>query len=97
MHTIDYPSSILSLDVLVNISKFNSVEIYSINKVLFKNEDKSIIVGMSDGLLSIKDRRRYDEKSENLKETPGKGTKTTKYNPYKYVSPSLVNNSPVGY
>ena len=52
---------------------------------------------MSDGLLSIKDRRRYDEKSENLRETPGNSTKTTKYNPYKYVSPSLVNNSPVGY
>ncbi len=52
---------------------------------------------MSDGLLSIKDKRKpTSEKSSNLNQEPYNMTyKSKKYNPYKYVSPSLVNSSPV--
>lgn len=67
VHTIDYPSPILSLSVL--------------------NADQSLMVGMSDGLLSIRDKKTVVNKTFNAK--------NSKYNPYKYVSPLLVANSPV--
>ncbi len=42
---------------------------------------------MTDGLLSIRD------KKTSIK--PSNMSNKTTYNPYKYVSPALVNNSPV--
>jgi hypothetical protein len=52
---------------------------------------------MSDGLLSIKDKRKpINEKSVSLNQEPFNMTyKSKKFNPYKYVSPTLVNGSPV--
>lgn len=47
-------------------------------------EDKSLYVGMSDGLLSIRERKT---RSDNMKEAK------KKYNPYKYISPSIINSS----
>ena len=100
VHTIDYPSAILSLGVLVCWVRIFVVFDFFKDYVLFrklKPEDKSLIVGMSDGLLSIKDKRKpMSEKSANLNQEPfNMAYKSKKYNPYKYVSPSLVNSSPV--
>lgn len=49
---------------------------------------------MSDGLISIKDRKKHDRTVEELKELASKKAKRT-FNPYKYVSPSLVKSSAV--
>jgi hypothetical protein len=49
---------------------------------------------MSDGLISIKDRKNHDKRAgmkDSLEERRHKG----KFNPYKYVSPNLVKSSPV--
>jgi hypothetical protein len=54
-----------------------------------QNGDKSLIVGMTDGLLSIRD------KKTGIKPTSS-STRST-YNPYNYVSPALVNNSSVNF
>jgi U3 small nucleolar RNA-associated protein 15 len=74
VHTIDYPSAVLSLDILP--------------------EDKSLIVGMADGLLSIRDKRKHDVNSEAYRESFKHSHKSTEYNPYKYASPYLFNISP---
>jgi hypothetical protein len=50
---------------------------------------------MADGLLSIRDKRKHDPNTESFKETFRQTNKSTKFNHYKYVSPSLVNSSPV--
>lgn len=70
VHTIDYPSPILSMGILP--------------------EDKSLYVGMSDGLLSIKERKKHDGSSVSKDMNRNRN----KFNPYKYISPSLVANSP---
>lgn len=46
---------------------------------------------MSDGLLSIRDRKKHDINSEAYREM-NKQKKATSFNPYKYVSPNLVNS-----
>ena len=60
----------------------------------FKPDDNNLIVGMSDGLISIKDRKKHDKTLEEMKELASKKLKNT-FNPYKYVSPTLVKSSPV--
>ena len=64
-----------------------------------QSEDKSLIVGMTDGLLSIRDRRsekKPDGGKAAEKTIVGNAGAAAKYNPYKYVSPSLAtHNSPV--
>lgn len=50
---------------------------------------------MSDGLLSIKERKKYDPNSDTYRETH-KHKKSNTFNPYKYVSPNLVS-SQVGF
>lgn len=50
---------------------------------------------MADGLLSIRDKRKHDPNTESFRETFKQTNKSTKFNHYKYVSPSLVNSSPV--
>ena len=50
---------------------------------------------MSDGLLSIKERKTHDPNSEAFRESNKHRNSLKKFNPYKYVSPNLVNNSPV--
>lgn len=59
-----------------------------------KPEDKGLYVGMTDGLLSIKNRRRHDPKSAEFKEQSKQLNKPS-FNSYKYINPSLVNTSPV--
>lgn len=49
---------------------------------------------MNDGLISIKDRKKREKNLEELKELASKKAKST-FNPYKYVSPTLVKSSPV--
>ena len=50
---------------------------------------------MADGLLSIRDKRKHDPNTESFKETYRQTNKSTKFNHCKYVSPNLVNSSPV--
>ncbi len=54
-------------------------------------EDKSLFVGMSDGLLSIKERKKIDGDADRQAHR----TKNLKFNPYKYISPNVANSSPV--
>ena len=49
---------------------------------------------MNDGLISIKDRKKHDKTLEEMKDLASKKQKNT-FNPYKYVSPTLVKSSPV--
>jgi hypothetical protein len=81
------------LQLTVNSFNFSIKDKESINNYIFilivKPEDKAIIVGMSDGLLSIKDRRKYDPNSHDKDFT--KSAQKSIYNPYKYVSPSMQN------
>jgi hypothetical protein len=87
--TFDYPSSILSVGVLVS---FGNIYIDTRNRIVFisyfKPSDKSIYVGMSDGLLSVRERKDH-EKIELMR----KQNRTEKYNPYKYNSPNFVNSA----
>ena len=91
VHTMDYPSPILSLGVLVWFFllyfHFNEISLKINSK--FKPQDESIYVGMSDGLLSIKERK----KPEDFIMSQRKQQKSEKFNPYRYASPNFVNSS----
>jgi hypothetical protein len=52
-------------------------------------------VGMADGLLSIKDRRKTDHLDPDAHRTSKPKSNNTTFNPYRYVSPNLFNSSNV--
>ena len=56
-------------------------------------------MGMADGLLSIKDRRKTDHLNPEVDSATHNKPKpsNTTFNPYRYVSPNLFNSSNVNY
>jgi hypothetical protein len=51
---------------------------------------------MTDGLLSIKDKKKQDPNSELYMESH-KHKKLNKFNPYKYASPNLTDSQVINY